>query len=176
MNNKSNPFVLTHNITYIMEVVAFGAAIYFVLANRSAHGAPIPPEGAYSYQQGAPKNNRKIYYSSDTMRETLDKGLNIKSYKNSIYVQHGDPHYFDTSRRESAKNINNLADLYNDYVQQIDKKDQLVGHVVKKGQLYFGAPDRSNTTGSLPYFIVPFLPRKVDGPLSTNPISMHMKI
>lgn len=160
-----------------MEIVALGAAVYFLLANKATNRAPIPPEGASYYQQGPQGYKRSSrFYHEDTMRETLDKGLNIKSYKNSIYVQHGDPHYYDTSRRESAKNIHNLADLYNDYVDQIDKKNALVGHVVKRGQLYFGAPDRTNTVGSVPYFIVPFLPKKVDGPLSTNPISMHMKI
>lgn len=152
----------------MFELIVLGIGIYLIVKTKSGDGSAPPPTG------GGPLIKKKgIIFPDDTMIETLDKGLNIKSYRNAQYLTFGDPHYYEASLREAHKSINSLEGVYNNYVEVINKKQNMLDHVLKRGRISFGYPDRSsNQNGMLPWFIVPFFPPRENTPLNTKPNSM----
>jgi hypothetical protein len=159
----------------MIELLVLAAAAYVLFQPRSA-GGQIPPITKHLAPQQVPtmgKPNTRTY-GEDTMTETFDKGLNIKSYQNSIYITNGNVHYEDVARRERGKNIQSLEDVYRDYASQVNKKQNLTGHIWKKGKVSFGYPDRVNTAGDIPWFIVPFIPKQRESPLSHQDGAMFL--
>lgn len=176
MNNKSNnqiikPEPAIFKIKLSMEWVVLGGVIVYLVAMPRQTGGHIPPLGGGSTVMNVDDKKKQRTYRIDTMQETLDKGLNIESYRNSVYVNAGArTNYWDVSRRESEKKIHNFADLINDYVVQVDKKQELVGHVWKKGRISMGYP--AGRAPPLPWMITPFIPKPVGNPFFTNTASM----
>ena len=154
-------------------VVIGGIIVYLVNMRKTFSGGHVPPVqgGSNPPPIGAPKANKATRtYKQDTMQETLDKGFNIMSYRNSIFVNNGaSNHYWDVSRRQSEKKIHNWADLVNDYVAQVDKRQELAGHIWKKGRISMGYP--AGRTPQLPWMITPYIPKPRGNPLSTNSAS-----
>jgi hypothetical protein len=157
-----------------MEWIAIIAAAVILYKNQDKK-QPAPPLGGFANNKSMIQKQGKRY-PEDTMLETLDKGLKITSYNNALYLQSGNANYLDISRRESGKHITNMAELYNDYAAQLDRKKELSSHIWKKGRISFGYPDRVNQGNNLPWFIVPFIPKNKHNPLSTQPISMFQEI
>lgn len=152
-----------------------GFIVYLVQQQKTASGPVMPPVGgvnvpSYHAKPKAPKNR---IYRLDTMAETLDKGLNMEAYRNAVHVHNGaSSHYHDVARREGEKKIHNFADLYNDYVAQVDKKHELAGHIWKQGKISFGYPTRANSAGPIPWMITPYIPKPSGHPLTQNTASL----